>query len=85
MSLIRLRNIAKTYDKKQVLREVFFKLEEGDRVGLGVPTPGSAWGTFGCSGTTAGHRPHVGEDGGPDTQHQLSGEAAEPGDPTGSA
>ena len=34
MSLIRLRNISKSYEKKQVLREVFFRLEGGDRVGL---------------------------------------------------
>ncbi|MEM7030244.1 MAG: ABC-F family ATP-binding cassette domain-containing protein [Chloroflexota bacterium] len=34
MSLIRVRNVSKTYEQKQVLREVFFRLEEGDRVGL---------------------------------------------------
>ena len=34
MSIIRLRNITKRYDDKLVLREVNFKLDEGDRVGL---------------------------------------------------
>lgn len=34
MSLIRLHNVSKNYEKKQVLREVFFRLSEGDRVGL---------------------------------------------------
>ncbi len=34
MSLIRLREVSKRFDRKQVLRQVFFRLEEGDRVGL---------------------------------------------------
>ncbi len=34
MSLIRLRDVSKRFDGKQVLREAFFRLEAGDRVGL---------------------------------------------------
>ncbi len=34
MSLIRLREVSKRFERKQVLRQVFFRLEEGDRVGL---------------------------------------------------
>jgi len=34
MSLIRLHDIAKQYDSKPVLRNTFFRLDEGDRVGL---------------------------------------------------
>jgi ATP-binding cassette subfamily F protein 3 len=34
MSLIRLNNIYKGYDTTPVLREIYFKLENGDRVGL---------------------------------------------------
>jgi ATPase subunit of ABC transporter with duplicated ATPase domains len=34
MSLIRLRSISKSYDGKPVLREVFFRLDTGDRLGL---------------------------------------------------
>ena len=34
MSLIRLYDVSKKYDTKQVFREVFFRLEAGDRVGL---------------------------------------------------
>ena len=34
MSLIRFHNVSKMFDKTQVLREVFFRLEKGDRVGL---------------------------------------------------
>ena len=34
MSLIRLNNVHKSYDEKAVLREVFFRLNPGNRVGL---------------------------------------------------
>ena len=34
MSLIRLNDVSVRFDKVQVLREAFFKLEAGDRVGL---------------------------------------------------
>ncbi|MBD3182096.1 ATP-binding cassette domain-containing protein [Candidatus Poribacteria bacterium] len=34
MSLIRLYDIYKTYNSKPVLREIFFRLDQGDRVGL---------------------------------------------------
>ncbi len=34
MSIIRFHNLAKRYDSNVVLRDVFFRLEEGDRVGL---------------------------------------------------
>jgi ATPase subunit of ABC transporter with duplicated ATPase domains len=34
MSLIRLNNVFKSYDNTPVLREIYFKLENGDRVGL---------------------------------------------------
>ena len=34
MSLIRLNDVNVSFDKTQVLREAFFKLEAGDRVGL---------------------------------------------------
>jgi len=34
MSLIRLNDVNMSFDKTQVLREAFFKLEAGDRVGL---------------------------------------------------
>ncbi|MFH1845549.1 MAG: ATP-binding cassette domain-containing protein, partial [bacterium] len=34
MSLIRLHDITKHYDAKPVLRNIFFRLEQGDRVGL---------------------------------------------------
>ena len=34
MSVIRLHNISKRYDDKLVLRDVFFRLSRGDRVGL---------------------------------------------------
>jgi ATPase subunit of ABC transporter with duplicated ATPase domains len=34
MSLIRLNNIFKSYDSTPVLREIYFKLENGERVGL---------------------------------------------------
>ena len=34
MSLIRLNNVFKSYDSTPVLREIYFKLENGDRVGL---------------------------------------------------
>ena len=34
MSLVRFQNISKRFDGRQVLREVFFRLENGDRVGL---------------------------------------------------
>ena len=34
MSFIRLNNVFKSYDTRPVLREVYFKLNEGDRVGL---------------------------------------------------
>ncbi len=34
MSLIRLENIAKSYDNLQVLRDVYLKLSKGDRLGL---------------------------------------------------
>ena len=34
MSLIRLRRISKRYDRKQVLRDVFYRLNPGDRTGL---------------------------------------------------
>ena len=34
MSLIRLREVSKRFDGRQVLRKVFFRLEESDRVGL---------------------------------------------------
>ncbi|HNT75733.1 MAG TPA: ABC-F family ATP-binding cassette domain-containing protein [Anaerolineae bacterium] len=34
MSLIRLHNVSKSYDAAPVLREVFFRLEKGERVGL---------------------------------------------------
>ena len=34
MSLIRLQNVSKAYESGTVLREIFFKLDERDRVGL---------------------------------------------------
>ncbi len=34
MSLIRLDEVSKRFDRRQVLRKVFFRLEKGDRVGL---------------------------------------------------
>jgi ATPase subunit of ABC transporter with duplicated ATPase domains len=34
MSLIRFNNVSKRYDDNLILREVYFRLEEGDRVGL---------------------------------------------------
>ncbi len=34
MSWIRLNDVAKGYDQKVMLREVFFRLADGDRVGL---------------------------------------------------
>jgi ABC-type oligopeptide transport system ATPase subunit len=34
MSLVRLSNVFKSFDSKLVLREVFFRLSKGDRVGL---------------------------------------------------
>jgi len=34
MSLVRLYDIAKKYDDKAVLRDVFLRLEAGDRIGL---------------------------------------------------
>ena len=34
MSLVRLHNASKSYGKTQVIREVFFRLDEGERVGL---------------------------------------------------
>lgn len=34
MSLIRFHNVFKDYDGKPVLREVYFKLNQGERVGL---------------------------------------------------
>jgi ATPase subunit of ABC transporter with duplicated ATPase domains len=34
MSLIRLNNVSKSFDGKPVLREVFFRLSAGDRLGL---------------------------------------------------
>ena len=34
MSLIRLNDVSKRFGGTQVLRKVFFRLEEGDRVGL---------------------------------------------------
>lgn len=34
MSLIRLENVFKSYDERPVLREVYFRLSQGDRVGL---------------------------------------------------
>ena len=34
MSLIRLRQLTKRYDERLVLREVFFRIQEGERVGL---------------------------------------------------
>jgi ATPase subunit of ABC transporter with duplicated ATPase domains len=34
MSLVRLLNVSKSYDDKPVLREVFFRLSQGERVGL---------------------------------------------------
>ena len=34
MSLIRLNNVHKSFDNTPVLREVYFRLSEGDRVGL---------------------------------------------------
>ena len=34
MSLIRLNNISMKYEDRPVLRNVFFKLQEGERVGL---------------------------------------------------
>ena len=34
MSLIRVNNIYKSYDATPVLREIYFKLDNGDRVGL---------------------------------------------------
>ena len=34
MSLIRLHDVSVRYDNTQVLREAFFRLEAGDRVGL---------------------------------------------------
>ena len=34
MSLIRFNNVTKRYDETLILREVYFRLEEGDRVGL---------------------------------------------------
>ena len=44
MSLIRLHGVSKTYGRTQVLRQVFFRLEKGDRVGLIGPN--------GCGKTT---------------------------------
>ena len=34
MSWIRLNDVAKGYDQKVMLREVFFRLADGDRIGL---------------------------------------------------
>ena len=34
MSVIRLNNVSKSYEGAPVLREVFFRLSEGERVGL---------------------------------------------------
>lgn len=34
MSLVRLQDVSKSYDDKPVLREVFFRLSRGERVGL---------------------------------------------------
>jgi ATP-binding cassette subfamily F protein 3 len=34
MSLIRLNNLSKSFEEKPILREVFFRLSQGDRVGL---------------------------------------------------
>jgi ATPase subunit of ABC transporter with duplicated ATPase domains len=34
MSLIRLNNVSKSYDERLILREVFFRLSQGERVGL---------------------------------------------------
>ena len=34
MSLVRLHNVSKTFESNTVLREVFFRLSKGDRVGL---------------------------------------------------
>jgi ATP-binding cassette subfamily F protein 3 len=34
MSLVRIKNVTKKYDQRLVLKDVFFKMSEGDRVGL---------------------------------------------------
>jgi len=34
MSLVRLQNVSKNYDSNVVLRDIFFRLNKGDRVGL---------------------------------------------------
>ena len=34
MSLVRLQNVSKSFDSQLVLRNIFFRLKEGDRVGL---------------------------------------------------
>ena len=34
MSLIRLNNVSKSYEERPILREVFFRLSQGERVGL---------------------------------------------------
>jgi len=44
MSLIRMKNVTKKYDERLVLKEIFFRMAEGDRVGLIGPN--------GCGKTT---------------------------------